>query len=56
MLRESDGVLVGHWRAHGVRIIAYMYDWLFLCSQQPAAALLEKVLANCRAARIRINL
>ena len=49
------GVLVRQWRSQGIRMLAYLDDWLFNC-HSPAAcvALLERLRADCDKAHIRI--
>lgn len=51
------GLLVRHWRRQGIRMLAYLDDWLFL-ADSPAAtrAVLNKVLRDCGAAHLAINL
>ena len=49
-------ILVRHWRSSGVRMIAYLDDWLFVSQSQSAQSLLCKILADCKSAHIRINL
>ena len=48
-------VLARHWRSSGVRMLAYLDDWLFLVPPVEAPALVARLLADCRAVRIAIN-
>ena len=50
------GVLVRHWRASGICMIAYLDDWMFLLHPSEARHVLQRILADCRAARIAINM
>ena len=50
------GLLVRSWRASGIRMIAYLDDWLFVLSRTDAQSTLKRVLDDCRAAHVAINL
>ena len=54
MLREGYGVLVRHWRANGIRMIEYSDDWLLHPTE--ADNVVKRILADCQAARIAINM
>jgi hypothetical protein len=50
------GVLVRHWRQQGVRMLAYLDDWLFVAASPGEARLLaDKVLRDCALAHIAVN-
>ena len=50
------GLLVRHWRSTGIRMITYLDDWWFVVGADEARRVLDRVLADCRRARIRVNL
>ena len=50
------GVLVRHWRQEGIRMLAYLDDWLFLAgSPAEARRVARMVLADCAQAHIAVN-
>ena len=49
------GVLVRHWRAAGIRMLAYLDDWLFILRPPDVARVSARILADCLAARVAIN-
>ena len=48
-------VLVRLWRRDGVRVIAYLDDWLFLTKRAEAIRLRDRVLSDCARAHVAIN-
>jgi hypothetical protein len=50
------GVLVRHWRQQGVRMLAYLDDWLFVASSPgEARRVADMVLSDCAQAHIAVN-
>lgn len=49
------GVLVRHWRAAGIRMLAYLDDWLFVLRPADVARVSARILTDCSKARIAIN-
>ena len=50
------GVLVRHWRQQGVRMLAYLDDWLFVAaSPSEARRIADMVLSDCAQAHIAVN-
>ena len=48
-------VLVRHWRQDGIRMIAYLDDWLFLTKRVDATRLRDRVPSDCVRAHVAIN-